>query len=101
VGSIIYGSPGASLEMDDRLLAHLQLVIITKLRRNEQFLLSWDHDEAYDRGHTAVWLNPSIPLHFKYVGGKRPVLNRAWTEALMDSANSSGGLRVVPEPSER
>jgi hypothetical protein len=100
MGSLIYGSPGSSLEMDDRLLAHLQLVIITKLRRNEQFLLSWDQDEAYDRGHTAIWINSAIPLHFKYIGSRRPVLNRVWTEALMDSANSSGGLRVIPEPAE-
>lgn len=101
LGSLIYGSPGSKIEIDDRLLAHLQLVIVTKLRRNEQFLFAWDHDEAYARGHTALWINPSIPLHFQYVGGKRPTLNRAWTEALMDAANSTGGLRAVPEPPER
>ncbi len=98
MGSLVYGSPGAALEIDDRLLAHLQLVIVTKLRRNEQFLFSWDSEGAYDNGHTAVWINPSIPLHFKYVGSKRPTLNRAWSEALMDAANSAGGLRAVPEP---
>ncbi|WP_434316425.1 ATP-dependent DNA ligase [Leifsonia sp. P73] len=97
MGTLIYGT-GAKIDIDDRLLAHLQLVITSKLRRNEQFLFEWDHDEAYSRGRTAIWINPSVPVHFQYVGSRRPALNRAWTEALMDAANSVGGLRMVPEP---
>jgi hypothetical protein len=39
-----------------------------------------------------------MPLRFRYDGSRRPVLNRAWIEVLMASANSTEGLRVLPEP---
>jgi hypothetical protein len=45
-----------------------------------------------------IWLHPSMPLRFRYDGSRRPAVNRAWIEALMAVANSTDGLRVLPEP---
>jgi hypothetical protein len=39
-----------------------------------------------------------MPLRFRYDGSRRPAVNRSWIEALMTVANSTEGLRVLPEP---
>jgi len=97
MGKLTYDS-AQLIDFDDRVLAHLQLVIAAKLRRNESFIFSWKDSTAIGDGRTAIWVHPTIPLTFKYYGGKMPVINRAWVEALMVSANSTGGLHVVEEP---
>ncbi len=97
MGKLTYGST-VVVDFDDRLLAHLQMVIATKLRRGESFAFSWRDDAAVGDGRTTIWLHPALPLVFKYFGGKQPAINRAWVEALLQTANSSAGLHVVPEP---
>jgi hypothetical protein len=99
MGKLTYDST-VVVDFDDRLLAHLQLVIATKLRRGESFAFSWRDDGAVGDGRTTIWLNPALPLVFKYYGGHAPVINRLWVEALLQTANSSAGLHIVPEPSE-
>ncbi len=88
------------VDFDDRVLAHLQIVIGAKLRRNESFYFSWRDDSAVGNGRSVVWLHPSLPIVFKFHGGRPPAINRTWIEELMSTANSSAGLRIVPEPPE-
>jgi len=97
VGKLVYDSTTA-IDFDDRLLAHLQLVIGAKLRRNESFFFSWRDDQDVGDGRSVIWLHPSLPLRFKYVGGRMPLINRNWIEELTRTANSPGGLIAVPEP---
>ena len=97
MGKLYYDST-LNTDIDDRTLAHLQVVIGAKLRRGESFYFSWRDDAAIGDGRTTIWLNPTIPLVFKFFGGKAPALNRAWVEELADSANSGPGLQIVPEP---
>ncbi|KQR50824.1 hypothetical protein ASF88_16470 [Leifsonia sp. Leaf336] len=97
MGTLIYGGT-SEIDIEDRTLAHMQLAIITKLRRNEQFLLSWDHGVDNGSGYSSIWIHPAIPLYFRFAGGRRPSLNREWVEALLTSANSVGGLHIIPEP---
>lgn len=97
MGKLTYDST-MTADFDDRVLAHLQLVIGAKLRRGESFYFSWQDDPAVGDGRTTIWLNPSIPLCYKYFGGRAPKLNRDWIEALMVTANSATGLQLVPEP---
>ena len=95
MGTLIYNG-GISLAVDDRTMAHLQVVIINNLRRRESFTNTWD-DRAQQ---TVCWIGPSIAIEFVYSGNRRPALNRAWLEVLALSANSNGGLMAVPEPIE-
>lgn len=97
MGKLFYASE-LSVTFDDRLLAHLQVVIGAKLRRSEAFFLSWTDDPRAGDGRTSVWVHPSIELRFKYVGSMPSDLNRTWIDVLTDSANSTGGLIVVSEP---
>ena len=97
MGKLVYG-PSVEVGIDDRTLAHLELVIIAKLRRDEKFMLSWQHGLVGGGGRSAVWMHSAIPLHFQFNGSKELSINPAWLKALMAIANSPGGLRIVPEP---
>ncbi|PRA79195.1 hypothetical protein [Microbacterium sp. MYb66] len=96
MGSIQYGS-GDEIHIDDRALAHLKVVIATKLRRNESFTLSWRHPDGDTAGRSTIWLHPSIPLRFTFDDVESPQLNVKWIEGLMHSASSSGGIHLVDE----
>lgn len=99
MGKFIYEG-SVKTEIEDRTLTHLQLVITAKLRRGEPFPFSWREDPSVGGGRTTVWMQPSGSLVFKYYGSRQPSINRAWIEALAFTANSPGGLYVVPEPAE-
>jgi len=86
------------IDFDDRTLAHLQIVITAKLRRRESFIFSWKDDADIGDGRTTVWLDPTISLVYKFLGGRPPQINKAWIEALTATANSPGGLHLVKEP---
>ncbi len=100
MGTLLYGSPPSEIPMEDRLLAHLKVVIVNKLRRSEPFLLSWEISPADGSGRRSVWMHESIPLQFRFVGSRVPVLNSAWIEQMMLASMSSEGLRIMPEPPE-
>ena len=96
MGTIHYDGSDA-LHIEDRALAHLKVVIATKLRRNESFTLSWKHPEGDKPGRSTIWLHPSIPLQFVFDDPEQPQLNAKWIEDLMNSVNSTGGIFLVDE----
>lgn len=85
------------IHIEDRALAHLKVVIATKLRRDESFTLSWRHPDDEPRGRSTIWLHPSIPLRFIFDDPEPTELSREWIEDLANSANSSGGITLVAE----
>lgn len=97
MGKLTYDST-LTVDFDDRVLAHLQLVIGAKLRRGESFFFSWRDEQSVGDGRSSLWLHPTVPLYFKYAGGRPPAINRAWIDALMATANSPMGLHLVAEP---
>jgi hypothetical protein len=98
VGHLIYGSGGAGIEFPDRTLAHLYIVMMSKLRRAESFGFSFDQGSGADSARTAIWISPSIPLQFIYLGTDDTTINREWLDSLVASSNSVAGLRLVAEP---
>ena|SRR5690606_41909918 len=97
MGMIFYGADTAPIHVEDRALAHLKIVIATKLRRNESFTLSWKHPEGDVPGRSTIWLHPSIPLRFVFDSPEPPPLVAEWIAAMANSANSSGGITMVSE----
>ncbi len=95
MGSLIYDS--TVIDFDDRLLLHLQIVIVNKLRRHESFAMSWRDAPEVGDGRSTIWLDPSIPLYFKFAGSRTPTVNREWLDLLAESAASSTGMIVVGE----
>ena len=98
MGTMYYGDARYPVHFDDRTLAHLQLVILTKIRRRESFALSWEKTVAAGSGHGTVWIHPALTLHFEFLGNKQPQINRAWLKELAETSNRSTGMAVMPEP---
>ncbi len=95
MGTLIYDS-SSRFEIDDRALAHLQVVVVDKLRRRESF--EWRlRDETHE---ASIWVTPATPLEFVYSGNRSAGLNRAWLEILSLAASSTGGLSLIDEPTE-
>ena len=95
MGTIYYGGEATAIEIEDRALAHLKVVISTKLRRGESFTLSWRHPDDQPRGRSTLWLHPSIPLRFVFDDPEPTELSRTWLEELASSAHSSGGIQLI------
>ncbi|WP_378148034.1 ATP-dependent DNA ligase [Cnuibacter sp. UC19_7] len=100
MGKFTYDST-LTVDFDDRTLAHLQLVIGAKLRRGESFFFSWKDPVEIGDGRSILWLYPTVPVYFKFSGGRAPSINRTWIDALMTTANSPQGLQVIAEPPEQ
>jgi len=99
MGTLFYGSQGTPIDINDRALSHIKVVIIAKLRRGEAFTLSLQHEGS--GGRSTVWLSPAIPLRFAFEESQRPELNAQWLEELAESANLLGGITLVPERLDR
>lgn len=97
VGTLTYDSK-LTATFDDRVLAHLQVVMWSKLRRGEQFSFTWSEPTRNGFGRTSIWVSPNVSIAFEYFGSKSPVINRRWIEVLSKSANSPAGLQLIPEP---
>lgn len=96
MGTFEYGDTQFRCEIDDRTLLHLQMVIVSKLRRTERFLFQIDSDDALCRD--GFWMSPEIPIRFHYNQQQRPDVNPVWLRLLADTASGVAGLRVLPEP---
>jgi len=94
MGQLFYGSTTDSLELDDRTLAHVEIVILAKLRRKESFALA---NRTEDGARTTVWISPSSTLKFQYAVGNQEI-DREWLDQLIDGANSAGGIQLGVKP---
>lgn len=92
---------GQEFEFDDRSLTHLQIVISTKLRRGEDFFLSWAVPAERGSGRHAVWIDNGVPIHFFYEGSRPATVNRDWIESLLLSAGRATGLQLSEEVEPR
>lgn len=84
------------IEIDDRLLAHLQIVIGSKLRRDEPFFFTWRTGVGSAR--TTVWIHPGAGMKFTFSGSRMPAISQPWLNALTHTANQPQGLYEVHEP---
>ncbi len=98
MGSLIYGVSGIEISFDDRVLAHLELVINAKLRRRESFMLSWRDAPGVGDGRSSIWIDTAIPLYFRYSGSRVPLIDKEWLEELVVQAGSTRGLVLGEEP---
>ena len=94
MGQLFYGPSSEPFVIDDRTLAHIEIVVLAKLRRNESFALSLD---GADAGRTTLWISSASTLQLRFDEARHDI-NRAWLDQLIDSANTTAGMRIVPEP---
>jgi hypothetical protein len=98
MAKLFYGASASPIEIPDRLLAHVKVVVATKLRRGEAFTLSWTGPS----GRESIWIQQSIPLRFVFSSPEPETLDPELLSRLARSANVAGNLALdfaaEPEP---
>lgn len=99
MGRFIYDSSGNAVDIEDRVLAHVRIAIMNKLRRSESFM--FDVEVGDGSGRRSFWMSPSVPIQFHFFGSRQPRINREWVEELMRLASGPHGMSIVPEPAQQ
>ncbi|PKI89328.1 hypothetical protein CW368_12875 [Actinomycetales bacterium SN12] len=92
MGRLKYDSSAPPITIDDETLAHLKIVIGTKLRRNESFLLTWLRGDDAEDARTTIWVHPSIPIQFGFDTAVLPPVAPERVTAIMTALNATGEL---------
>lgn len=92
MGKLHYGYGSEAIIVPDELLAHVQALVTTKLRRSESFTLSWKQGSDPSAGRSTIWLHCSIPLRFEFDTADAIQLDRAYLSELAESAARGGVL---------
>lgn len=90
MGQLSYAGESQTVEVDDRVLSHLRLVTVTKLRRGEAFPLTL---RVSDTRTETLWMHAAIPVRFRVdeeVELQRPLLVK-----MMAAASGAGGLDLT------
>lgn len=95
MAKLLYSDARYAATFTDRELAHLKLVMVAKLRRNEPFTFSWDKPEG---GRVSLWVASQIPIIFEFDDATPVEINRAWIDEMSQAASSLNGLVLTPEP---
>lgn len=100
MGKLIYGAVQREIEIDDVLLAHLEVIVLSRLRRNNAFALRWvEHADAGDTRRT-VWVHQASDLYFEYDSPDAPQLDRELLDRLAKAADSNAGINLRYDASE-
>jgi hypothetical protein len=94
MGTLFYGSARTPITVDDRLLAHLKVIVTSKLRRNESFLLSWDEPPENGSGRGSVFIHPTCDLIYRFDGSRPAELDQDLLEAMATQSMSNRGLVI-------
>lgn len=82
------------VEFDDRVIAHLQVVIVQRYRAQQPFLMSWLDPLIDGDGRSAAWMTPHVPVHFKFLGSRAPAIDAEWIRQMSTAAGSGPGLII-------
>jgi len=91
---------GSKFSLDDRVLAHLQVIIAMKLRRNEGFFISWGVTGPTGAGQHSIWIDNGVPIQVELQSSPPPPIDREWADSLAQSANTNHGLIITDESIE-
>jgi hypothetical protein len=92
MGTLEYNSSRPPIQVDDVTLAHLKIVIGTKLRRQESFMMTWLPDQTVASGRLTTWMHPSIPLVFSFDSAAFPHIDPGRVTNMIEQLNSRGDL---------
>lgn len=92
MGRLKYDGIAAPITIDDATLAHLKIIIGTKLRRNESFLMTWLRNDSSEDARTTIWVHPAIPLQFGFDAAVLAPIEPERISAIMTALNASGEL---------
>lgn len=94
MGRLRYDGTSEPIHIADETLAVLKVIIGTKLRRQESFMLTWHPVDGGGPGRVTVWMHPAIPLQFLFSSGEPQHLEKRLVEGMMQALNASGELVI-------
>ncbi|MGD8165945.1 ATP-dependent DNA ligase [Herbiconiux sp. P16] len=100
MGFLYIGNSGWAVEIDDRALAHLKVVILTELRNGNGISFSCSNPASKGSGRETFWITPGTDIRFQFFGSRCPRLNRIWLQKMVESCTASTGLFIMAEPVE-
>lgn len=92
MGRLKYDNTAEPIYIEDETLAHLKVVIATKLRRQESFMMTWRPIDGGHGGRMTVWIHPSVPLLFVFDDADVPPIDSHRLEELIHATNATGEL---------
>ena len=95
MGYLMHG--GNEYQFEERLLAHLKIVIGQKLVKQESFFLSWTRSPNEGSGRVSLWLSPYSSIAFRFSGSRSPEINVRWVKVLSALSHTSRGLIALSE----
>ncbi|BDI21707.1 hypothetical protein [Herbiconiux sp. L3-i23] len=100
MGTLTYGAVQRQIVIDDRLLAHVEAVALSRLRRNNAFALRWTEKVEDGDGRRTIWVNSSSDLYFEYDDSVRYELDRELIDRLAVAADSNYGIDLELDASD-
>lgn len=91
MGKLEYNSSRPAIDIDDDVLVHVKIVIATKLRRQESFMMTWPGG-SQRVGAMSAWIHPSIPMVMEFDQGPAPKVDPRRIEQMMARLNARGEL---------
>lgn len=94
MGTLYYGAQRAPIQLDDEVLACLQLVATAKLRRGESFVLSWVREDDAGSRRCIVWMHAGLDLEFEFDCAEPVPVHRRLIDSFTTAAHSSRGIHL-------
>ena len=92
MGRLQYDHTTDPILIEDETLGCLRVVIATKLRRHESFMMTWCPVDDDEDKRKSVWIHPAIPLHFGFDRAALPHVDSHRIAEMMQALNATGEL---------
>ncbi|WP_404435127.1 hypothetical protein LG322_08180 [Microbacterium aerolatum] len=92
MGKLKYDHTAEPIQIEDVTLAHLKVVIATKLRRQESFMMTWRPIDQGEGSRLTAWIHPSVPLVFVFDSPDAPAIDSKRLEEMIHATNATGEL---------
>ncbi|WP_431072331.1 hypothetical protein [Microbacterium phyllosphaerae] len=94
MGRLTYDSTLDPIIVDDVTLAHMRIIVGTKLPRQESFVMSWTPGSDSRDGRLTAWIHPSNPLGLAFDSAEPIRVDAGRVAAMMNSLNAHGELPI-------
>ena len=93
MGRLRYDGTSEPILIEDETLAHLKVIIGTKLRRQESFMMTWSPG-GEGPARLSAWIHPSIPLVIAFDDAAHAPIDAARVTKMMEHLNAHGEIVV-------
>ncbi len=94
MGTLRYDAAKPAIELPDRVLQHLHIVVARKMREQQRIAVTVITEKAEP---IQVWLDARIPILITYASGVATAINQKWL-AELEASFSNAVLLLTPEP---